>query len=56
MPTGSFYERLTQDNGVQKVKALVAASRKLLRSLHAVVRDDVEFDQSLLEPRKPVAA
>jgi hypothetical protein len=51
-PLGSFYERLREDNGVHKVKALVAASRKLLRALFAVVRDDVEFDETLLEPRQ----
>jgi transposase len=50
-PLSEFYDRLTEDNGVNKVKALVAASRKLLRALFAVVRDNVEFNESLLEPK-----
>jgi transposase len=49
-PLETFYERLTEDNGVNKVKALVAASRKLLRALYAMVRDGSQFDETRLEP------
>jgi transposase len=39
----AVYVRLTQVNRMQKTKALVAISRKLLRLVFALVRDDVAY-------------
>lgn len=49
-PLETFYRRLTETNGVCKTKALVAASRKLLRAVHAMVRDGKEFNEEKFEP------
>ena len=49
-PLETFYRRLTVTNGVCKTKALVAASRKLLRAVHAMARDGKEFDEEKFEP------
>ena len=49
LPLETFYKRLTETNGVCKTKALVAASRKLLRALHAMVRDGKEFNEEKFE-------
>lgn len=42
MPLHSFYRRLV-DNGVDKIKALTAVARKLLRIMFALVRDKTMF-------------
>jgi transposase len=42
MPFYSFYRRLV-DRGTEKIKALVAVARKLLRVMFALVRDSSEF-------------
>ncbi|OGW25006.1 MAG: hypothetical protein A2X59_02475 [Nitrospirae bacterium GWC2_42_7] len=39
------YCRLTQVNGMQKTKAFVALSRKLLRVIFALARDGVMYQQ-----------
>ncbi len=39
------YLRLTEGNNMQKTKALVAISRKLMRVLFAIVRDGVNFQR-----------
>ncbi len=43
------YLRLTETNQMQKTKALIAISKKLLRVLFALVRDGVGYKQSVLQ-------
>jgi len=38
------YLRMTESNKMQKTKALVALSRKLLRVLFALARDNVPYE------------
>jgi transposase len=44
-----FYLRLTEKNNMQKTKALVAVSRKILRLLFALVRDGVGYKHQKLQ-------
>lgn len=43
MPLYSFYRKLTEDNGVKRIKALIAVARKLLKIMFALARDKREF-------------
>jgi transposase len=46
-----YYTRLT-DRGMGRMRALIAVSRKLLRIIHALVRDDIDYvgqDQAPIE-------
>jgi len=50
--------RLVEENKLKKIKATVANMRRLLRVLHAMVRDDTDFDATLhaAEPVQAMAA
>jgi len=43
------YLRLTETNQMQKTKALIVISKKILRVLFALARDGVEYKQSILQ-------
>lgn len=45
--------RMVEDNKVQPTKAAVANMRRLLRILHAMVRDDANFDATRHAPKGP---
>jgi len=48
-------QRLVEVNKLRKIKATVANMRRLLRVMHAMVRDQADFDQAL-HVAEPVAA
>ncbi|MBA7607099.1 IS110 family transposase ISChy2 [subsurface metagenome] len=51
MPLYSFYKRLI-DNGVKKMKALIAVAIKLLKIMFALVRDKREFEWDYKRAKK----
>ncbi|MGD0232233.1 MAG: transposase [Syntrophorhabdales bacterium] len=48
-----YYERLT-GRGTLKMRALVAVMRKLLRIIHAILRDDPDYVGEYCAPRRRV--
>jgi transposase len=48
-----YYERLT-GRGVEKIRALVAVMRKLLRIIHAILRDDRDYVGQYCAPKRRV--
>jgi transposase len=44
-----YYKRLVEDNGMPRMKALIAVSRKLLCVIYALVRDNSIFDENYVE-------
>jgi len=51
MPLYSFYKRLI-DNGVKKMKALIAVAIKLLKIMFTLVRDKREFEWDYKRAKK----
>ena len=48
-----YYARLT-DRGMERMRALIAVSRKLLRIIHAIVRDNRDYVGQYQAPERRV--
>ena len=42
----AYYEHMQNENGLKKRQAICAIMRKLLMSIHAMIRDNAEFNSS----------